>query len=316
MSMSLKQNRVLCCDIIVASLFIFPLLTGGCATAPTSSTTSTAKPAGETKGTVISTEVLSPQEQISKLQDKVQELETRLSALNEKINLQYGASTPATPATASTINEINGLPANPTSANAAKDIPTQMVQSHPTDVNPTRPKKVAIKAAAKKYANTAPSSEAVDRFREAKILYDSKRYADSMLEFSDFVKSEPAHALAPAAQYFVGMSYYKQKEYKLAEEELSRGLIAYPHSDYTPDYLVGLAEVSESLDKPERVLYFKQKLLSNFPNSPQAKGISLEKKSVSSKPPIEPVEKIRMPEEPTPPSTPTEPSVVMDGKNE
>jgi TolA-binding protein len=181
-------------------------------------------------------------EQIQKLQEKVQDLEIRLAAMNEKINLENAES------------PIKALPVEVAHVPAAhsKVIP----QGH--------------SAAKPSFA----SNEVVDRFREAKILFDSKRYSDAIIEFSDFIKSDPAHPLAASAQYHLGMGYYRQKEFKLAEEELSRGLIAYPHSGHIPDTLLALAEISDALKKESRSQYFREKLLSQFPNSPQARGIT------------------------------------------
>jgi TolA-binding protein len=220
------------------------------------------------------------QDQFTKLQEKIQDLETRLSALNDKINLENGAKAEA----------VRG------------DLQTETVQTPSAHAKVIPTTKPSAKKPVKDPASDFTQNEAVDRYREAKILFDSKRYADAILEFADFVKNEPEHILAPAAQFFVGMGYYQQKEYKLAEEELNRGLIAYPHSSYTPDTLLALSQVSGDLQKPARVAYYKQKLLSNFPNSPQAAGISLD--SVDTKPAVKKprIESVEMPEAPVPPT--------------
>jgi len=203
------------------------------------------------------TELELTRQQVSKLQDRVQDLEVRLSALNDKINLENGA---------------------PNSSSTTK-LPTEVVEPSPAhgkivpDKHPERKAKSSTAEVIDLHEDTASSTETVDRFREAKILYDSKRYSDSVLEFSEFVKNEPDHPLAAGAQYYVGMSYFKQNEYKLAEEELSRGLLSYGHSSYVPDTLLALSQVSASLQKTAKVSYYREKLLANFPNSPQAKGL-------------------------------------------
>jgi TolA-binding protein len=186
-------------------------------------------------------------EQIQKLQEKVQDLEVRLTAMNEKINLENSAA-PVPPAPAKSLPVEVAVPP----AAQSKAIP----QNHG--------------AAKPAFA----SNEVVDRFREAKILFDAKRYSDAIIEFSDFLKSDPTHPLAASAQYHLGISYFRQKEYKLAEEELSRCLIAYPHSGHIPDTLLALAGISDALKKESRSQYFREKLLSQFPNSPQARGIT------------------------------------------
>ena len=204
------------------------------------------------------------QTQVAKLQDKIQDLETRLNALNDKINLENGGK----PATGNPGAEKSEAAENEIDKAAVKDASTKPVSQ--------LPKKAVVLPAA--HAQGVPNfvqDEAVDRYREAKILFDSKRYSDSIVEFANFVKNNPDHTLAAGAQFYVGMGYFQQGEFKLAEEEFNRGLIAYPHSEFVPDTLLALATTSFKLKKTTRVTYYKQKLLSSFPNSPQAKGITL-----------------------------------------
>jgi TolA-binding protein len=184
-----------------------------------------------------------------------------------------------------------------------KSLPTEVVSAPAAETKATPVAKVRAKPA-------FASNESVDRFREAKILFDSKRYPDAVLEFSDFVKNEPDHALAPAAQYYLGVSYLKQGEYKLAEEEFSRGMLAYPHSGHIPDTLLAMIEVSNGLKKTSKSDYYREKLLSRFPNSPQAKSVASNR---AAPPAGEPVviesKNQRSTESPEPPSAPAAPSL-------
>jgi TolA-binding protein len=205
-------------------------------------------------------------DQIQKLQEKVQDLETRLSALNDKINLENGIP-PSKPLTLP--NEVVTAPAA-----SARVIPTGKITTKKEATTPKLLEKTVNTARSTPKSKSFASDEAVDRFREAKILFDTKRFSDAVVEFSDFLKNEPDHPLAASAQYYLGMSYLEQKEYKLAEDELSRVLLSYSHSGYIPDTLLALSRTSEALDKPARKAYFREKLLSQFPNSPQAKGLS------------------------------------------
>jgi TolA-binding protein len=230
---------------------------------------------------------------ILKLQEKVADLETRLTAMNEKINLESSAS-PKAPES----HPQGDLPATA----PIKTLPTEVV-SAPAASSKVIPK---VKAQGKP---SFTSNESIDRFREAKILFDSQRYPDAVLEFSDFIKNEPDHVLAPAAQYFLGMSYLKQNEYKLAEEELSRGMLSYPHSGHIPDSLLALIEVSTALKKPGRIAYFKEKLQSQFPNSPQAKSVAQLRESAPMDEPVvlesKPRKTIESPEAPEAPTSPS-----------
>jgi tol-pal system protein YbgF len=209
-------------------------------------------------------------DQILKLQEKVHDLEIRLGALNDKINLENSAKgdpreslMEATPTSSPIITAPLGKSPVMTAATSG----TLKISPMPEQ---------AITPAAALGKNIPPpfaSDEAIDRFREAKILFDSKRFSDAILEFASFLKNHPDHSLAASAQYHLGMSYVSQKEFKIAEEELSRGMISYPHSSHIPDTLLALSKVSDSLNKEARATYYREKLKSQFPHSPQAKEV-------------------------------------------
>lgn len=189
-------------------------------------------------------ELMDARKKISALEGKVQDLETRLMALNDKMNLESEAQ-PTQAAQSSTATQVK------TPATDAQLIPTP---THST-------------------TQAHVQTEAIDEYRKGKILYDTKRYSDAILELSSFVKRYPKHFLSPDAQYLVGMSYIHQSEMKLAEEELSRNLLDYPHSHMIPDTLTALIDVSQKLEKHSRAEYFRQKLMTFFPHSPHAKSL-------------------------------------------
>jgi tol-pal system protein YbgF len=223
------------------------------------------------KSGVESSESDAARDQILKLQEKIRDLEVRLSALNDKINLENsgkpGNNDFATEA--SPTGSVSTAPASPAPVITAPALGIVKSKALPEE------KITPVAAIGKNIPPAFASDEAIDRFREAKILFDSKRYSDSILEFSTFLKNNPDHPLAASAQFHLGMSYLAQKEYKLAEEELNRGMISYPHSSHIPDTLLALSRASESLNKESRATYYREKLQSQFPNSPQAKQVTV-----------------------------------------
>lgn len=238
---------------VVASSLALAALTACSGAAPKKDAkpVETAAAAGEVKS-----EELSPQEQIQKLREKVLDLETRITALNEKINLESGAL----PRDSARGELASAAPATP--SRPERELPVEHVKPAPAaaKVIPTS-KTPNIRFA---------QDDNVDRFREAKIQYDAGRYADATVDFVAFTKDSPDHPLAPAAQYYVGLGYMKQKEFGRAEEELNRGLVSYPHSNYVPDTLLALLEIAMATQKKGRVTYYQQKISGTFPNSPQA----------------------------------------------
>ena len=114
------------------------------------------------------------------------------------------------------------------------------------------------------------ADEAIQQYRNASILHDAGKYPEAVLAFSTFVEQHPDHALAGSAQYFVGESYYRQKEYKLALAELERVLTSYDRSPRVADTLRELADIEDRLKMNERAARHRQQLTSLFPQSPAA----------------------------------------------
>lgn len=112
--------------------------------------------------------------------------------------------------------------------------------------------------------------DAVQLYRKALILYQAGKYADSVLEFSGFLERFPDHALAGSAQFYVGDSYFRQKEYKLAHQEYTRVLTSYDRSAHVAHALRQLAEVEDIMKKHEDAARHRQLLTSLFPQSPAA----------------------------------------------
>jgi tol-pal system protein YbgF len=102
------------------------------------------------------------------------------------------------------------------------------------------------------------------------ILFQSRNYPDATLEFSAFVDQYPDHPLAGSAQYYLGESYFKQKEYKLAARELGRVITTYDRSPHIADTLRDLAISEDKIGQTEEAARHRQLLTSLFPHSPAA----------------------------------------------
>ena len=193
-------------------------------------------------------ELIATKEQLSKLEEKIIEIETRMGALNEKFNLLHSD--------------------RPESAGDPK-LETVKVQPVAATKNATIP---APAVAHNKFADSFHQNEATDRYREAKILFETAKYSDAILEFGEFLKNHPRHPLASNAQLHIGLSYLQQKEYKIAEEELTRVLLDHPYSNAIPDTLGSLLKAAEAQGNASRVAYFREKLGNFFANAPQSQG--------------------------------------------
>jgi len=110
----------------------------------------------------------------------------------------------------------------------------------------------------------------IQNFRKAMLLFRGNKLPDSMLAFSGIVEQNPDHPLAGVAQYYVGESYFAQKEYRLAAQEYQRVLTSYDRSPNVSHALLRFAECQEFLKNREEAAKNRQLLTSLFPQSPAA----------------------------------------------
>jgi len=110
--------------------------------------------------------------------------------------------------------------------------------------------------------------DAIQNFRKAYILFQSLKYPDAVVSFSAFLENYPDHPLAGSAQYYIGESYFSQKEYQESIVEFNRVLTSYDHSPHLADTLRDLALAEEALQKTTEAARHRQLLTSLFPQSP------------------------------------------------
>jgi TolA-binding protein len=111
---------------------------------------------------------------------------------------------------------------------------------------------------------------AVLAYRQALILYTAQKYPESALGFSGFLDNYPDHALAGSAQFYVGESYFKQRDYKRAITEYRHVLTSYDRSPHVADALHQLSSAEALMGNAEESQKQKQLLSRLFPQSPAA----------------------------------------------
>lgn len=119
-------------------------------------------------------------------------------------------------------------------------------------------------------------TSAAEQFKYAKGLYDKNKSYKAQLAFENLIYTYPGNTVIDTAQYYLGMCYFKQKDYGIAAGEFKRLLSAYPQSEFTDDsqYQVGMCHYEMSpkyqLDQQETYLAIDEfrYLIVNFPSSP------------------------------------------------
>jgi tol-pal system protein YbgF len=96
-------------------------------------------------------------------------------------------------------------------------------------------------------AATAPQATASvaaanpqDQYNAAFSLLRQARYEDAEQALRGFVQQHPKDSLAPAAQYWLGETFYVRKDYNNAAAAFADGYEKYPKSPKGPDFLLKL----------------------------------------------------------------------------
>lgn len=186
-------------------------------------------------------------EQVQKLTDQVTHINSRLDVLNKDLTHEINQDEEGKP-------KLEGVTVHPADARG-NQVEAQQTQKDP-DAG-------------------FESDEPIRKYREALILFRSAQYSDAILSFTNFLKKHADHALAGAAQYYIGECYFLQREYKLASEEFNRLLVSYDQNNHIPDALKRLAEAQDALNKKNEASRYRQLLFSLFPASPSAAVDSL-----------------------------------------
>lgn len=204
---------------------------------------SSAEKSGDTEARESKENLAQMSEAIQKLSARIDEMDTKVVSMNEKVDAHHTA--------------INSY--------------FQVKEAKATPVG-----EVAIRS-----RGTPPDPEsgfsqtdAVIQFRSAKILFDAEKYNESILKFADFLKLHADHPLASSAQFYVGESYFRLKEFKLARKEFQGLIVSYDRSSYVPDSLAKLTEIERQLNMGEEAEKHTHALHSLFPHSPASEWVA------------------------------------------
>jgi tol-pal system protein YbgF len=178
---------------------------------------------------------------------RVAQLETRLA----------GVETHEAPATAPVVDTSGTQPSGPSAVPAAP-APPAVKQGTPA-------------AAIAMRAEEAVLPNAPAEYRTAMELYRQGQWSAAAEKFRQFVQKSPRSELADNAQYWIGECYYNQSDYNRAIIELNEVLLKYPQGDRVPGALLALATAFADSGDPIDARLIIQKLLSDHPDSPEAK---------------------------------------------
>ena len=128
-------------------------------------------------------------------------------------------------------------------------------------------------------ARTGDVLTAEGQFARAMEMYDRGKFFESAEEFQKVIYNYPGATNVDSAQYFLAMSYMKDKQYELAAVEFERLLKNYPRSEFAVEARFRIAYAyfraapkNPGLDQAEvkRSVKLLEEFLIDYPDSPFA----------------------------------------------
>ncbi len=142
----------------------------------------------------------------------------------------------------------------------------------------TRLRKFEMAAGASAAApeNSASAKPAADPAKEnqdyeaALNQFKTGKYKDAAISFAAFVQKYPDSSLAPNAQYWLGNSWYAQRDCKRAIEAQSVVTTKYADSPKAADAWLAIAACQQEMGNPTGARRSLESVLNKYPNAPAA----------------------------------------------
>lgn len=141
------------------------------------------------------------------------------------------------------------------------------------------------KAGAKASDALISGADAQSLYDKGLDLYNGGRHADARVLFTSLVKSYPDHLLADNALYWIGESYYSEKDFETAAARFSEVFNIYPGSNKAPDALLKAGYSYMEMKRQEKAVEALEYVVKRYPDTEAAamaqkalKGLSGAKK--------------------------------------
>ena len=150
------------------------------------------------------------------------------------------------------------------SASAVEEIGKQSKQQLATTA-PIQSKNVLSKSQPKA---TLPAGNPKEQYTFALNLLRQTKYKDAEQALVQFIATRAEHPLAGNARYWLGETYYVQKDYEQAAQTFFNGYRVSPSNVKAPDMLLKLGMSLFQIKKPKEACATFDKLAHDFPNAP------------------------------------------------
>lgn len=112
-----------------------------------------------------------------------------------------------------------------------------------------------------------PEGTPREQYDFAYSLLKKHQWIEGRAALQAFLEKNPNDDLSDNASYWLGETYYINKQYKDAAKAFLEGYRNYPNADKAPDNLLKLGKSLAALEQPDKACTTYAKLLEDYPNS-------------------------------------------------
>ncbi len=215
--------------------------------------------------------------QISQLTGKVEELQfllnktkTRVDKLVGDVDFRLSAierNMAAAAATAPRAAPVTGSVAVDRSRSTNARAPKSLGTISPDDLKRVGTADPAAVRQAPVATTVLPQGSVEERYDFAYSLLRGLDYSAAGQAFAEFLTAHPDHPLASNAQYWLGESYYVQKDYDRAAKAFLDGYNRFSDGQKAPDSLLKLGASLNAMDEKAEACLALRELATRFPNA-------------------------------------------------
>jgi len=119
-------------------------------------------------------------------------------------------------------------------------------------------------------APKSPEQKAKDQYDTAFDLLRQQKYDDAVAAFEKFANENSQSPMASGAYYWMGESYFVQKDYENAAKKFVTGYKKFPKGQKAPETLLKLGDSLAALNKKKDACITYDKLANEFPKAGSA----------------------------------------------
>ena len=182
------------------------------------------------------------------------------------------AKPPASPGVQPSPPPVDGPAAGTGTAagTAARPAPAAPTPAPPPTAAPTATGAPAAGAGVPSAAGADPLKEQA-AYQQAFNLLKEGRYDQATKAFTSFLKGYPTGPYSDNAQYWLGESYYVNRQFQPALGEFSKLLQSYPDSAKVSHAKLKLGLIYAETGETERAKKLLEEVVAKYPNTPQAR---------------------------------------------